>query len=97
MLEHLGELYHDRDYGISGVSTFMVDSRVYFDDDSGCGDHTTDLNEIAIKLVTLNTKQHETDLCSMLPLCYNLYKGCSDRQHTFSDRPLCNAAIYIVD
>ena len=97
VLQHLGELYHDKDYGISSASTFPVDSRVFFDDDSGCGDTTTDLNEIAVRLLTHNTKKHESDLCSILPLCHNLYKECSDRQHAFSSRPLCNTAIYIVD
>ena len=97
VLQKLGDLYHDRDYGISEISTSFVDNRVYFNDDSGCADETTDLNELAMKLIAIDTKQHENDLCSILPLCHNLYKECAERQHIFSSRPLCNAAIYIVD
>ena len=97
VLQKLGDLYHDKDYGISESSVTFVDNRVYFNDDSGCADEATDLNELAMKLIALDTKQHEIDLCSILPLCHNLYKESPDRQHIFSSRPLCNAAVYIVD
>ena len=97
VFEVLGQLYHDKDYGISAPSTFLNDSRVYFNDDSGCDDYHIDLNEVAFKLVSLNVKHHQADLCALLPLCHNLYRECSDQKSVFSDRALCNAALYAVD
>ena len=74
ILQKLGDLYHDRDYGITEISTSCVDNKMYFNDDSGCAEEANDLNELAMKLIALDTKQHENDLCSVLPLCHNLYK-----------------------